>query len=184
MLYLGIDQHARQLTISLRNEEGDVLQARQVSTAPEKINAFFEPRSSERLGSDESFIAVLEVCGLLSHPIPEVTASGGKKGWRIAKPGGVYVQFPMQPLLSNGYGDLDVTLQLVGDCSYSSAGTTACQPFPPVPGVNGGISEIVLTHFNIHAKGEKNILHSLDTCHSESADLLDDSILVITATVP
>ncbi|TWU22616.1 hypothetical protein [Bythopirellula polymerisocia] len=29
MLYLGIDQHARQLTISLRNEEGDVLQARQ-----------------------------------------------------------------------------------------------------------------------------------------------------------
>ncbi len=36
MLYLGIDQHARQLTISLRNEEGDVLQARQVSTEPEE----------------------------------------------------------------------------------------------------------------------------------------------------
>ena len=30
MLYLGIDQHARQLTISLRDETGDVLQARQV----------------------------------------------------------------------------------------------------------------------------------------------------------
>jgi hypothetical protein len=27
MLYLGIDQHARQLTISLRDESGDVLQA-------------------------------------------------------------------------------------------------------------------------------------------------------------
>ena len=26
MLYLGIDQHARQLTISLRDESGDVLQ--------------------------------------------------------------------------------------------------------------------------------------------------------------
>ncbi len=112
---------------------------------------------------------VLEVCGLLLHPIPEVTASGGKKGWRIARPGGVYIQFPMQPLPSNGYGDLDVNLQLIGDCSYSSAGTTVCQPFPPVPGVNGGISEIVLTHFNIHAKGEKNILHSLDTCHSDAA---------------
>ena len=37
MLYLGIDQHARQLTISLRDERGDVLQARQVSTQPEKI---------------------------------------------------------------------------------------------------------------------------------------------------
>jgi transposase len=63
MLYLGIDQHARQLTISLRNEDGDVLQARQVSTEPEKINAFFEHLTRERLGSDESFIAVLEVCG-------------------------------------------------------------------------------------------------------------------------
>ena len=31
MLYLGIDQHTRQLTISLRDESGDVLQARQVS---------------------------------------------------------------------------------------------------------------------------------------------------------
>ncbi len=28
MLYLGIDQHARQLTISLRDDSGDVLQAR------------------------------------------------------------------------------------------------------------------------------------------------------------
>ena len=31
MLHLGFDQHARQLTISLRDESGDVLQARQVS---------------------------------------------------------------------------------------------------------------------------------------------------------
>jgi hypothetical protein len=42
MLYLGIDQHARQITISLRDEGGDVLQARQVSTQPEKVRAFFE----------------------------------------------------------------------------------------------------------------------------------------------
>ena len=42
MLYLGIDQHARQITISLRDEDGDVLQARQVSTRPEKIQAFFQ----------------------------------------------------------------------------------------------------------------------------------------------
>ncbi|TWU27413.1 IS110 family transposase [Bythopirellula polymerisocia] len=63
MLYLGIDQHARQLTISLRNEEGDVLQARQVSTEPEKVHAFFGHLTRERLGTDESFVAVLEVCG-------------------------------------------------------------------------------------------------------------------------
>jgi transposase len=63
MLYLGIDQHARQITISLRDENGDVLQARQVSTQPEKINAFFQRLTRERLRDGESFVAVLEVCG-------------------------------------------------------------------------------------------------------------------------
>src|SRR6478672_13976331 len=63
MLYLGIDQHARQITISLRDENGDVLQARQVSTQPERINAFFQRLTRERLRDGESFVAVLEVCG-------------------------------------------------------------------------------------------------------------------------
>jgi transposase len=63
MLYLGIDQHARQITISLRDDSGDVLQARQVSTQPEKINAFFQQLTRERLGQGEPFVAVLEVCG-------------------------------------------------------------------------------------------------------------------------
>jgi hypothetical protein len=63
MLYLGIDQHARQITISLRDENGDVLQARQVSTQPEKINAFFQRLTRERLRNGQSFVAVLEVCG-------------------------------------------------------------------------------------------------------------------------
>ena len=63
MLYLGIDQHARQITISLRNEDGDVRQARQVSTHPEKIQAFFQQLTRDRLQHDDEFIAVLEVCG-------------------------------------------------------------------------------------------------------------------------
>jgi len=63
MLYLGIDQHARQITVSLRDEGGDVLQARQVSTQPDKINAFFQQLTRERLRDGESFVAVLEVCG-------------------------------------------------------------------------------------------------------------------------
>src|SRR5262249_4006402 len=62
MLYLGIDQHARQITVSLRDETGDVVQARQVSTQPEKVNAFFQ-QLTLRLRADESFVAVLEVCG-------------------------------------------------------------------------------------------------------------------------
>ena len=41
MLYLGIDQHGKQLTISLCNEDGTVIQRRQVSTEPLRVNAFF-----------------------------------------------------------------------------------------------------------------------------------------------
>jgi Transposase len=63
ILYLGIDQHAGQITISLRDESGDVLQARQVSTRPDKIQAFFQRLTRERLKAGESFVAVLEVCG-------------------------------------------------------------------------------------------------------------------------
>ena len=63
MLYLGIDQHARQITVSLRDETGDVLLARQVSTQPEKIQAFFQQLTRERLRNGDSFVAVLEVCG-------------------------------------------------------------------------------------------------------------------------
>ena len=63
MLYLGIDQHARQITISLRNEDGDVVQARQVSTRPSKIESFFRQLTRERLPNDEPFVAILEVCG-------------------------------------------------------------------------------------------------------------------------
>lgn len=62
MLYLGIDQHARQLTISRRDDSRDVLQARQVSTRPEKIHAFFTKLTREQLRDDESFIPFVEVC--------------------------------------------------------------------------------------------------------------------------
>ena len=63
MFYLGIDQHARQITISLREENGDVLLACQVSTQPDKIKAFFHKLTRERLGNGDTFVAVLEVCG-------------------------------------------------------------------------------------------------------------------------
>ena len=34
MFYLGIDQHAKQLTVSLRDIDGNVILKRQVSTKP------------------------------------------------------------------------------------------------------------------------------------------------------
>ncbi|MBV12213.1 MAG: hypothetical protein CMN21_23735 [Rubinisphaera sp.] len=41
-LFLGINQHARQLTVSLRDQQGDVLLARQFSTHLAKILQFFD----------------------------------------------------------------------------------------------------------------------------------------------
>jgi transposase len=63
MLFLGIDQHARQLTISLRDQNGDVILARQVSTQPERALEFFDQLTLCSAQRQEPFIAVLEVCG-------------------------------------------------------------------------------------------------------------------------
>jgi transposase len=62
MLYLGIDQHRKQLTVSIRNEAGDVVLRRQVSTEWSRVRAFFEEfrRLAEPAGG---FAAIVEVCG-------------------------------------------------------------------------------------------------------------------------
>jgi len=42
------------------HDSGDVLQAQQVSTRPEKIHEFFAKLTRERLREGESFIAVVD----------------------------------------------------------------------------------------------------------------------------
>jgi transposase len=62
MLYLGIDQHRKQLTVSIRNEAGDVVLRRQVSTEWNRVRAFFD--ELRRLAEPEGgFVAIVEVCG-------------------------------------------------------------------------------------------------------------------------
>jgi transposase len=63
MLYLGIDQHKRQLTVNLRSEDGSVILKRQVSTEWEKVRAFFTDLAS-RAEPEGGFLAILEVCGM------------------------------------------------------------------------------------------------------------------------
>ena len=65
MLFLGIDQHTRQLTVSLRDQQGDVVLARQVSTRPAKILQFFDQLTQRCAEHNESFIAVLD--GLIKY---------------------------------------------------------------------------------------------------------------------
>lgn len=62
MFYLAIDQHSKQLTVNLRNEEGDVVVRRQVSTKPETVQSFFQSLSEET-AADGGYVAIVEVCG-------------------------------------------------------------------------------------------------------------------------
>ena len=72
-------------------------------------------------------------------------------------------------------GDLDLRLDLIGECSYSSDGQIECDAFPPAA---GDTSSIPLTHYLIHARGQPGIN---SVCHGETGPLNPESTLVITA---
>ena len=63
MFYLGIDQHAKQLTVNLRDVDGNAILKRQVSTRPEKVLEFFEQLTARCAKEDCCFWAIVEVCG-------------------------------------------------------------------------------------------------------------------------
>ncbi len=72
MLYLSIDLHRKQMTISLRDEEGTALLNRQVSAWGAEPVKFLE-QVAQRAGSD-GYLAILEVCGFhdwLAELLPE-----------------------------------------------------------------------------------------------------------------
>jgi transposase len=62
MLYLAIDQHRKQLTVNDRNEAGDVILKRQVSTEWGRVRKFFEDLREQSV-PDGGFVTIVEVCG-------------------------------------------------------------------------------------------------------------------------
>lgn len=62
MLYVGIDQHRKHLTVNIRDEAGDVILRRQVSTQWERVADFFGELRT-RSEAQGGFAAVVEVCG-------------------------------------------------------------------------------------------------------------------------
>jgi transposase len=62
MLYLAIDQHRKQLTVNLRDENGEVVLRRQVSTQPARVRAFVA-EVAQRAAAHGGCVAVVEVCG-------------------------------------------------------------------------------------------------------------------------
>lgn len=61
MLYLGIDQHSKQLTMNVREESGQIVQRRQVGTRGDAASEFLT-QLAERSGAD-GYAAIVEVCG-------------------------------------------------------------------------------------------------------------------------
>jgi transposase len=62
MQFLGIDLQRKQMTVSLRNPNGDVLLRRQVSTRWPKLEEF-RIQLHQALAAEEKYVAVVEVCG-------------------------------------------------------------------------------------------------------------------------
>lgn len=61
MLYVGCDQHRKQITVCVLNEAGTSVCRRQVSTQPTKIREFLDRLRRE--AGEEGFMAIVEVCG-------------------------------------------------------------------------------------------------------------------------
>lgn len=62
MLYLGIDQHRKHLTVDAKDPFGRSVLHRQVRTRPEAVRKFFEEFGA-RAASDGGYVACVEVCG-------------------------------------------------------------------------------------------------------------------------
>lgn len=62
MFYLGIDQHRKQLTVNLRNDQGEAVLKRQVSTQWDRVREFFEDLR-QQAEPECGFMAIVEVCG-------------------------------------------------------------------------------------------------------------------------
>lgn len=63
MLYLGIDLHRKQMTVCLRDEEGEILLRRQVSTRWKKVGEFFTQLGEDARKQGGGFVVILEICG-------------------------------------------------------------------------------------------------------------------------
>jgi|GEM_PF-3950614 len=89
MLYLGIDQHSKQLTVDLGNEAGDVVQHQQVKTDFSSLRAFFA-KLKQRSEAEGGFMACLEICGFNDYLLKELQEHGCREigGHKRDKRGG------------------------------------------------------------------------------------------------
>ncbi len=85
MFFVGIDQHKRHLTISVRDEQGNIVLRRQISTKWEHVDHFIESLQV-RSESDGGFVAVMEVCGFNGWLLERLKRWGCKREYVITAP--------------------------------------------------------------------------------------------------
>ncbi len=85
MLFVGIDQHKRHLTICVRDEQGQINLRRQVSTKWEEIERFLASLR-ERAAEHSGYVAVVEVCGFNGWLIKHLEQRGCKRVCVISAP--------------------------------------------------------------------------------------------------
>ncbi len=85
MLYVGIDQHKRHLTVCVRDEQGDIVLRRQVSTDWIDVARFLSSLK-KRAASEGGFVAVLEVCGFNDWLVKRLDRAGCTRTFVIAAP--------------------------------------------------------------------------------------------------
>ncbi len=85
MLYVGIDQHKRHLTVCVRNEQGDIALRRQVSTGWLEVDRFLEGLA-DRAALEGGYVAIMEVCGFNGWLVKRLEQWGCKRVLVIAAP--------------------------------------------------------------------------------------------------
>lgn len=78
MLYIGLDQHSKQVTVSVREESGNVILRRQVSTRWAKVDAFVQ-ELRQHVVAHGGAMAVVEVCGFNHWLLVRLHAAG----WQV-----------------------------------------------------------------------------------------------------
>ena len=85
MFYMGIDQHKRHLTINVRDEQGHVVNRRQVSTAWTDLEGYFRD-ARDRYAAGGGYVAVLEVCGFNDYLVDFLESEGCRHCYLIKAP--------------------------------------------------------------------------------------------------
>ena len=85
MLFVGIDQHKRHLTICVRDEQGQIELRRQVSTKWEEVDPFLASLG-ERAAAHDGYVAVMEVCGFNGWLVRRLEQQGCKRVYVISAP--------------------------------------------------------------------------------------------------